>query len=472
MRKLGGMDAMFLYSETATTPMHVAGLMYLQLPEERRATYVEELKSMLLQRVHLVPYLTSRVEFTPMNLDHPVWVRHQAFDIDEHVHHVTVDAPGTIEQVEALVAEIYEPLMDRSKPLWEMWVIDGLQNGQIAFLQKTHHACIDGMSSIKAAELLLDFEPIPREVEAAPADFWDQEQPTYARLLEQAFDNLSRYWWDGVRRYPALVQAAGRASQRLVRERPPKSAPKTRLNSSIDAKRSFTNVEMSLSVLKAIAKTTGVKINDVVLAICGEGLSRYLERHGEPTSRSLVANCPVSLRKPGDESIRNQVGSMNVSMETHVADLFERLAAIHRSSDAAKAQMADMSDAMPTDFGGIGLPAMLQAFSQASESGIAADWAQEVPMNVVVSNVPGFSVPLYVAGAKLVGQMPMSIVVHGGAVNLTVTSYLDRMDLGITAASKRIPDIRDLKDDLTHAYDEFVDRILGTVDQDFAIAAA
>jgi hypothetical protein len=115
---------------------------------------------------------------------------------------------------------------------------------------------------------------------------------------------------------------------------------------------------------------------------------------------------------------------------------------------------------------------MLQAFSQASESGIAADWAQEIPMNVVISNVPGFSVPLYVAGAKLVGQMPMSIVVHGGAVNLSVTSYLDRMDLGITAASKRIPDIHDLKDDLTHAYDELVDRILGTVDQDFAIAAA
>ncbi len=471
MKKLGGMDAMFLYNETATTPMHVASLQYLQVAEEKRATFVDDLRAMLLDRIHLVPYLTNRVEFTPMHLDHPVWVRHQAFDIDQHLHQVTVDAPGTIEQVEALVAKIYEPLMDRSKPLWEMWVIDGLQNGQIAFLQKTHHACIDGVSSIKAAELLLDFEPEPRQVELAPADFWDQERPTYARLLEQSFNNLSRYWWEGVRRYPLLLQAASRASQRVRRE-PPASAPKTRFNVSIDAKRSFTNIEMSLSVLKAIAKTTGVKINDVVLAICGEGLSKYLARHGERTARSLVANCPVSLHKPGDESIRNQVGAMNVSMATDVADPVERLAAIHRSSSAAKAAMADLGDAMPTDFGGFGLPAVLQAFSRASESGIAADWAQAVPMNVVVSNVPGFSVPLYVAGAKLVGQMPMSIVVHGGAVNLTVTSYLDRMDLGITAASKRIPDVYNLKDDLIDAYDELVERVLGSVDQDLAVAAA
>ncbi|MCZ6658153.1 MAG: wax ester/triacylglycerol synthase family O-acyltransferase, partial [Gammaproteobacteria bacterium] len=449
-----------------------ASLQYLQVAEEKRATFVDDLKAMLLDRIHLVPYLTNKVEFTPMHIDHPVWVRHQTFDIDQHLHRVTVDAPGTIEQVEALVAEIYEPLMDRSKPLWEMWVIDGLQNGQIAFLQKTHHACIDGVSSIKAAELLLDFEPEPRQVEPAAADFWDQERPTYARLLEQSFNNLSRYWWEGVRRYPLLLQAASRASQRVRREPQATSAPKTRFNVSIDAKRSFTNIEMSLSVLKAIAKTTGVKINDVVLAICGEGLSKYLARHGERTARSLVANCPVSLHKAGDESIRNQVGAMNVSMATDVADLVERLAAIHRSSNAAKAAMADLRDAMPTDFGGFGLPAVLQAFSRASESGIAADWAQAVPMNVVVSNVPGFSVPLYVAGARLVGQMPMSIVVHGGAVNLTVTSYLDRMDLGITAASKRIPDVYNLKDDLIDAYDELVERVLGSVDQDLAVAAA
>ena len=237
---------------------------------------------------------------------------------------------------------------------------------------------------------------------------------------------------------------------------------------------------MSLPTLKAIAKQSGVKINDVVLAICGDGVARYLERHGEALDQSLIASCPVSLHKPGDDKIGNQVSSINISMKNEVVDLVDRLRAIHRSANLAKETMANLGDAMPTDFGGFGLPAAFQALARSMENGTFADLAPQMPMNLVLSNVPGFRVPMYVAGARLVRQMPMSIVVHGSAINLTVMSYLDRMDLGITAASKRIPDIDALREDLHAAYERLVEAVLGRHEQqvdepdyeDIAVAAA
>lgn len=237
---------------------------------------------------------------------------------------------------------------------------------------------------------------------------------------------------------------------------------------------------MSLPTLKAIAKQSGVKINDVMLAICGEGVARYLERHGGKLDRSLIASCPVSLHKAGDEKIGNQVSSINISMKNEVGDLVERLQAIHRSANVAKETMANLGDAIPTDFGGFGLPAAFQALARSMENGVFADMAPQIPTNLVLSNIPGFQVPMYVAGGRLVRQMPMSIVVHGSAINLTVLSYLDRMDLGITAASKRVPDIDALREDLQAAYERLVDTVLGSQDEeadqtdyeDFAVAAA
>lgn len=338
------------------------------------------------------------------------------------------------------------------------------------------------MSSIKAAELLFDFTPQPRTVDAAPADFWEQTKPTYARLLQAAYANLNLYWWESVQRIPELTRASVRLSRQLIRNRPqesmPVNGPKTRFNASIDEKRAFRMVEMSLPTLKKVAKKSGVKINDVMLAICGEGVSQYLERHGEKLDRSLIASCPVSLHKPGDDKIGNQVSSINISMKNEVSDLSERLQAIHRSANVAKEMLANLGDAMPTDFGGFGMPAALQAMARSMESGIFADLARVVPMNLVLSNVPGFPVPLYVAGGKLVRQMPMSIVVHGSAINLTVTSYVERMDLGITVASKRVPDVDALSQDLQAAYERLVETVLGNPEaeqadyEELAVAAA
>jgi WS/DGAT/MGAT family acyltransferase len=358
-------------------------------------------------------------------------------------------------------AELYEPLMDRKKPLWEFWVFEGLEDGRIALLQKTHHAAVDGMSSMKAAELLFDFTPEPRSVAPAPADFWDAPRHGQLELLLASYRNLGRYWWDGVARGPERVRSLSIAASRYlagVREPLTGDAPKTRLNASVDPRRSFAEVRMSLSQVKTIARSAGVKLNDVVLAICGEGLSRYLSSHGDVPRRSLIASCPVSLHKPGDASIGNQVSAMNVSLATDVADLKQRLTAIHDSANNAKAAIGDVRGALSMDFGGFGLPAILQQAARLGGNGLLADGMLSAPMNLVVSNVPGFQVPLYVAGARLISQMPMSIVAHGAAVNLTVTSYLDRLDLGITAARRRVPDVDRLAAHLRQAYLDLLDR--------------
>lgn len=472
MQKLSAQDAMFLYSETPAAPMHVGSVQYLDVRADRRDRFFEDFRSMLLDRIHLVPYLTSRLEFTPLHIDHPVWVRHPEFDIDRHLHRLELPAPGDQATLNRVVAELYEPLMDRSKPLWEMWVIEGLASGQVALLQKTHHAAIDGASSIKAAELLFDFTDEPRAVDPAPEGFWDTDRPSYASLMAAAFRNLNRYWWESMDRLPSVLRAVTTLNGQYLsgaRVPMPMNAAKTRFNGSIDGRRAFANVSMSLATTKAVARAAGVKLNDVMLAICGDGLSRYLAAHGEAPAAPLLANCPVSLHQPGDDRIGNQVSAINVSMCNDVPDPKARLQAIHASANNAKSTLADLRDAMVTDFGGFGLPALLQQASQAGSNGVAADLAPQVPTNLVLSNVPGFQVPLYVAGARLVSQMPMSIVVHGSAINLTVTSYVDRLDLGITAATRRVPDVELLRVKLQEAYDALVAAVLGVEEEEEAV---
>lgn len=476
MQKLGGLDAMFLYSETTSAPMHVAGLMYLELPEGKKADdFHRELRDMLLARIHLVPYLTHKLVPTPMDLDHPVWVKDLSFDIDQHLFKVDAPANASHDDIEALAARLFEPLMDRSKPLWEMWVIGDLPGNQVALFQKTHHAAIDGVSSLKAAELIFDFTPQPRAVEPAPADFWQAPEHTPAELWNHALENLTRYWWESTTRTMSMIETMSNVWQREMeafmrtpaermqaelaartQNATPVDAPKTRLNNAIDANRAFSILPMSLPAMKQTAKYHGVKLNDLVLGIFGEGLRRYLAEHGEETNEALIASCPVSLHKPGDTSIKNQVASINVTMANHIEDLVERLAVIHQSANRAKSTLSDFREVVPTDFGAPGLPAMLQQLAQATQSGEMLNYVARVPMNLVVSNVAGFQQTMYVAGARLIEQMPMSIVTHGAGVNLTVTSYLDRLDLGITAASKVIPDLPVLKACIQQAYEDYL----------------
>jgi diacylglycerol O-acyltransferase / wax synthase len=465
MQKLGGTDASFIYNETVNMPQHVGGIQYVKVAEADRADYFESVRGVLMDRVHLLPYMTSRLQEMPFDIDHPVWVRHENFDIDAHLHLVQLEAPGTQAQLESLCAELYEPMMDRGKPLWDMWVIEGLDNGQVAILSRTHHACIDGMASITVAEILGDYEATPRKVEQPTADFWRTEDVSYLALMRESLVNLQKYTIDNWAKAPARMAAGRRVlnhQDKAVAR--PVMAPRAPWNAAIDSQRGIAGAQFSLSVLKQIGKATGTKINDVILAITADALNAYLERSQVELAAPMIASCPVSMRQENDTSMNNQVTMMSVSLENQVSEPLVRLSAINEASRDAKELLTAAGDSIVTDFGAPYLPAQMKGLARLGTSGEAANQGTHVPANLVVSNVPGLRRTLYMAGAEVLGTTPLSIVLHGSGLNVTVCSYLDRMDVGLTAATRVVSDVAVLRDDFVAAYEQLAELALTAPD--------
>ncbi len=462
MRKLSGLDANFLYMETPATPQHVGSVQYLELEDGCTSDeFLERFRNLIRQRLHLVPFLTSRLQQVPGQLDHPVWIHHPNVDLGWHIQRVTLDAPGSREQLEAAVARLFEPVMRRDRPLWQYWLIDGLADGSVALLNKVHHACIDGMAGTAALYALGDTQPEPRAVAPRPAGFEHAERVDHGALLLDSLQNLTRYAIEQWTRLPSRVEAVARVIQRSAQRgesghAAPITAPAAPWNRAIDSGRAFASTHMSLPLMKQLAKAADAKINDVVLAVTAEALNRYLERHGISHDADMLAGCPVSLRKPGDSSMNNQVTMVGISMHNRVADPLARIRAVHAASEQAKSLLAAGEGAVQTDFGAPFLPAMLTALARATASGFGMDWLTQTPVNVVVSNVPGPRETMWIAGARMTGYAPISIISHGAGLNVTVCSYVDRMEFGLTASSRLIGDVDLLRDELEAAWDAFV----------------
>jgi WS/DGAT/MGAT family acyltransferase len=286
-------------------------------------------------------------------------------------------------------------------------------------------------------------------------------------LLVGALENFASYQIRCATRFADDVGTTARVLQRAIN--PDKglgaaveSAPRTRFNRSVHRARTFATAELPLADVKRIAKVTGATINDVVLAVCSGGLRRYLMRHGELPAKSLIAGCPVSLRRPGDRSLNNQVTLMQVAFATDEPDPRLRLLKIVRSSRQAKGLVADMAASYDADLALPGLPAVMAGAARLMEMTNAADApAQDVPFNMIVSNVPGPREPLYSLGGRVLTHYPVSIAAHGQAVNVTVQSYADQLFLGITGCARALPDAQRFRDDLLDAHAELMDCVLG-----------
>lgn len=468
MYKLAGLDAGFLYNETPRAPQHIASIQVLELPDGVSTTdFIADLKALLLERAHLVPYFTNRLQAVPFQIDHPVWVRDASFDIDNHVLHAEVDSPGGRAEFEAKIAELHARPLDRSKPLWELWVLTGLEGGRVAYYNRVHHACLDGVSGQAAVEAIMDVTPEPRVVERPPAAF--AARPTRRSsldLLIGAFENLARYQ---VRQATALLSHADTARRLWQRSLDPskglgamaEGAPSTRFNRSVRSERSYATAELPLADLRRIGKATGTSLNDVFLTVCAGAARRYLERRGELPERSMVAGCPVSLRQPGDTSTNNQVTMMLVSLATGEADPVKRLLEIGRSARQAKGLVADVAGSYDADVALPGLPGMMTATARLLEAADLLDGTlPRLLCNLVVSNVPGPRQQLFSLGARVLTHYPVSIPAHTQAVNITVQSYLDQMFVGITACARALPDPDVLRNDLLDAFVELKARVL------------
>lgn len=469
MYKLAGLDAAFLYAETERSPQHIASVQVVDVLEgQDPLELVERFKATVAERLHLVPYFTNRLQFSPWNLDHPVWVRDPDFDIDNHVIACAVPAPGGRAEFEAAIARLHAIPLDRTRPLWQICVLTGLAGGRIAYYNRVHHACLDGVSGQAAIQALLDAAPEGGSVAPPPAGYSDRpSREPFADLLLGAFENLARFQIRQATRVFDHVDTGMRLLQRSMD--PGKGlgavvelAPSTRFNRAVYKERSYATGELPLREAKAIGKVTGATLNDVFLAVCSGALRRYLGRLGELPERSLVAGCPVSLRRPGDKSLNNQVTMMQVSFATDEADPVKRLLRIARSSIQAKGVVAAIASSYDTDIALPGLPNLVRAAAQFNERFNLADApAGGVPFNMVVSNVPGPRQPLYSLGGRVLTHYPVSIPAHGQAMNVTVQSYADHLFFGITGCARALPDAPAFRDDLLDAYAELVRVVLG-----------
>jgi len=468
MYKLAGLDAAFLYAESERSPQHIASIQVVDAPPGVAASeLLRQFKSTVAARVHLVPYFTNRLQFTPFGLDHPVWVRDPHFDIDHHVLEYPVPAPGGRAEFEAAIAHLHSLPLDRSRPLWQIWVLTGLTGGRVAYYNRVHHACLDGVSGQAAVQAVLDTAPEGGEVSPpVPGSLERPAAETFASLLLGAIENMTRYQLRQATRLVDHIDTGVRLLQRAID--PSKGlgaaaelAPPTRFNRAVFRERSFATGEFPLAEVKAIGKVTGTTLNDVFLAVCSGGLRRYFERLGELPTRSLVAGCPVSLRRPGDQSLNNQVTMMQVSFATDEADPVKRLLKIARSSAQAKGLVSDLAASYDADVALPGLPALARGAARLVERAGLANNLQGVPFNMVVSNVPGPRETLYSLGGRVLTHYPVSIPAHGQAVNVTVQSYASHLFFGVTGCARALPDAQRFRDDLLAAYAELVEVVLG-----------
>ncbi|HSG91585.1 MAG TPA: wax ester/triacylglycerol synthase family O-acyltransferase [Pseudomonadales bacterium] len=457
MDKLKILDASFLYAETDSTPMHIAGVQHFEVPPAIRDDYFESLRQYVSERVHLIPFMTRRVKMSPLGLDHPVWVRDTDFDIDRHVQRTAVPSPGTPKQLEQVIARLHETRLDRRHPLWEFWLIEGLEDGSVVWYTKYHHACIDGMAGQAIIDILFsdtpDIPPVPMPVDGRDDEdpgilslFWDAARNAGAQPLRSArlLPGLARTAWSLAGRALDAERGLGALGQR---------APRTRFNVAIGPYRNFAIGTLSLSQVKALGKAHDCKVNDVFMAVCAGALARYLEERGELPERPLIAGAPVSTRAADDKSMSNSVSMLLTSLETQRRDPIERLLAIRDSASRGKGVVGDLSGAGIDDLTIPGLPAAFRGLMAVADRFRLGDFLP-MPVNLVISNVPGPRRQVYLNGAAMRSHFPASIPAHGNAMNITVQSYLDRLDFSITACLDAVPDADRLRDYMCDAFAE------------------
>jgi WS/DGAT/MGAT family acyltransferase len=443
MRRMGGQDAAFLYGETESWHMHVSALMTVDPSTAPHGFDFDRLKAHALERLPLVPQFRWKLVDVPLGLDRPGWIEETDFDPDFHIRRIAVPAPGGPAELGELVGRLASYKLDRRKPLWEMWVIEGVEDGRMAILTKMHHSIIDGVSGMGLAEAILDLEPDPppRDTEVRES-LHDRRVPGSLELLAMgALNTFTRTPYRFMRFGRQTVQQGLTAAgfyRRKIAPVAPFQAPRTSLNGEFTPHRRFAWTSVPLPRVKALKDRHEVKLNDVVLALCAGALRRYLQKNDELPDQPLIAQCPVSLRTDADRNdVGNKVGSMMVSLATDVVDPALRLESIHQSTQNAKEMQQALSVhkimglTETTPPGLIGLAARMYTGMGLGRMAPA--------VNVVVSNVPGPPFPLYMAGARLEAMYPMGPLLMGMGLNVTVISYRESLDFGFMCCPEMIP---------------------------------
>jgi WS/DGAT/MGAT family acyltransferase len=462
MKHLSALDAAFLHLESAEMPMHVGSLHRFQLPEGFQGNWYETVRQHVARRMHLAPVFTQKLALMPFDLANPVWIADEDVDLEYHIRHTVLPRPGTQAQLEALAARLHSSLLDRSRPLWEFYVIEGLADGTVGFYGKVHHAAVDGQAGVTLGRSMFDLTPEPRSVKPPRTRRTDRYQLGVAELLGAALSNQAQQVMAMGRLLPRLAGAAYDSARKAWVERkvarPAEStgtrwklAPATPFNASITNQRVFAGVSLPLAETKMIGKAFGASINDMVLWLCSTALRGYLKDSDELPAASLVAGVPVSLRAQGDASFNNQVTMSLLDLASNENDPLKRLSSIMSSSASMKRGLGAFGDLIPTDFPSLGAPLIMSGLASLYGRSRLADRIRVA--NVAISNVPGSPVPVFLAGARMLDYYPVSIVGHGVALNITVQSYQGQLCFGLIACRRAVPDVREIAHHLQRAFE-------------------
>jgi WS/DGAT/MGAT family acyltransferase len=488
MQQLTSLDASFLAMETPRTYGHVGGLAVLD-PSTAPGGRIElqDLRRVVAARIDKLPPFRWKLVPVPLGLDHPYWIVDPDFDLDFHIRESAVPPPGSDRQLAETASRMFARPLDRSRPLWELYLIHGLPEGRVAVLSKVHHAAIDGVSGAEILGTLFDLAPggegVARDgAYLAPAAARPRatrsREPTDVEMLIRGVAGMPRQsvraaaglytTLPNLSKMPGMAMMPGaptfaRTMVRLRRalrgtadggvlEVSTARAPKLSFNSRISSHRSVAFGSLSLAEIKALKSELGITVNDVVVGLCAGALREWLTARDELPDVPLVAMIPTSVRASNQKgAFGNRVSTMIVPIPTDVSDPRKRLERAHEILKVAKERYKALPASLLTDASNFIPPAL-----HARAARVSAEMMGRLrsPVNVAISNVPGPAATLYCAGAELLANFPVSVITDGVGLNITVFSYRGNVDFGITADRATIPDAWPLMEALTRALDE------------------
>lgn len=455
MQQLTGLDAAFLALETTTSTGHVGGVCVLDPSTAPRPLDLATLTELIAARLPLVPVLRRRLLEVPLGLDQPYWIDDADFDIEYHIRELALPAPGSDTQLAEQVARLHARPLDRRRPLWELYLITGLAEGRLAVYTKLHHAAIDGASGAELLTVLLDLSPEGRELPPATR-FVPARPPSRSALAARATARLAwrpvqtvRLAGELVRFIPTLAPVVGsflggmlglnRGDGEVI-STPSGRAPATPFNKPITPHRKVAFRSIDLDDVKKVKNAFGVSVNDVVMAMCAGALRRWLSNRGELPAGPLVAMIPVSVRdEAGKGKLGNKVSAMLANLPTQLADPAQRLTVVHEATKIAKSQQAAIPQGLVDDISDFAPPALT---ARAARVVFATGLLHRLPaFNVCISNVPGPNIPVYLGGARLLANYPVSVITDGQGLNITLVGYLGQLHFGLIACRELVPDV-------------------------------
>ena len=449
MQRLSGLDASFLYLETSDQPMHVCSIMELDTSTMPGGYTFDRLRDALSLRIRAMPQFREKLANSPLNLDHPVWVDDNNFDIDRHLHRIGLPPPGGRAELSEICGHIASLPLDRRRPLWEMWVIEGVagtdchRDGRIGVMIKVHHAGVDGVTGANLMSQLCTTEadaPAPDPVDGVGgASGWEIAAGGLVRFASRPL-HLANVVPGTVSSVVGTLLRA-REGQTMAR---PFAAPRTVFNARISGRRNVALAKLDLEDIKTVKNHFGVKVNDVVMALVSGVLRQYLAERNALPDTSLVATVPVSVHGKSDRPGRNQVSGMFSSLQTHIADPVERLEAIAEANSVAKQHSSAIGATLLQDWTQFAAPAVFGIAMRV----YARTRLTEMPVhNLVVSNVPGPQIPLYMLGCEVKAMYPLGPIFHGSGLNITVMSLNRNLDVGLISCPQLLPDLWAMADE-------------------------